>query len=120
MNLSEVQDRSRSVFAELLRQSGQGPEPAAARPQPLDEITEANWDEIIDGNLKSCFLVTQAVLADMRSGGFGRIINLSSVAAQIGTAGRLMFDHFDRFSADFDEFLPDLRVRCQEFLAERG
>lgn len=55
-----------------------------ARPQPLDEITEADWDEIIDGNLKSCFLVTQAVLADMRSRGFGRIINLSSVAAQIG------------------------------------
>ena len=55
-----------------------------ARPQRLDEITEADWDEIIDGNLKSCFLVTQAVLADMRSRGFGRIINLSSVAAQIG------------------------------------
>ena len=55
-----------------------------ARPQPLDEITEADWDEIVDGNLKSCFLVTQAVLADMRSRGFGRIINLSSVAAQIG------------------------------------
>jgi 3-oxoacyl-[acyl-carrier protein] reductase len=55
-----------------------------ARPQKLDEITEADWDEIIDGNLKSCFLVTQAVLPDMRSRRFGRIINLSSVAAQIG------------------------------------
>jgi 3-oxoacyl-[acyl-carrier protein] reductase len=55
-----------------------------ARPQKLDEITEADWDEIVDGNLKSCFLVTQAVLPDMRSRGFGRIINLSSVAAQIG------------------------------------
>jgi len=55
-----------------------------ARAQKLDEITEADWDQIIDGNLKSCFLVTQAVLADMRSRRFGRIINLSSVAAQIG------------------------------------
>jgi 3-oxoacyl-[acyl-carrier protein] reductase len=55
-----------------------------ARPQKLDEITEADWDEIIDGNLKSCFLVTQAVLPDMRRRRFGRIINLSSVAAQIG------------------------------------
>ena len=42
------------------------------------------------------------------------------VAAGIGTAGRLLSDHFDRFSADFDEFLPDLRARCREFLAERG
>jgi len=41
------------------------------------------------------------------------------VAAGIGTAGRLLSDHFDRFSADFDEFLPDLRARCTEFLAER-
>ena len=41
------------------------------------------------------------------------------VAAEIGTAARLLADHFDRFSADFDEFLPELRVRCAEFLAER-
>ena len=55
-----------------------------ARPQSLDEIGETDWDEIIDGNLKSCFLVTQAVLTEMRSRRFGRIINLSSVAAQVG------------------------------------
>ena len=41
------------------------------------------------------------------------------VAAEIGTAGRLLGDHFDRLSADFDEFLPDLRARCAAFLAER-
>ena len=41
------------------------------------------------------------------------------VAAQIGTAGRLLSDHFDHFSADFDEFLPDLRTRCTEFLTGR-
>ena len=38
------------------------------------------------------------------------------VAATIGTAGRMLADHFDRFSDDFDEFLPDLRTRCAEFL----
>jgi acyl carrier protein phosphodiesterase len=42
------------------------------------------------------------------------------VAAGIGTAGRLLTDHYDRLSADFDEFLPELRARCAEFLAERG
>ncbi len=40
------------------------------------------------------------------------------VAARIGTAGRLLVDHFDRLSADFDEFLPELRVHCAEFLIE--
>jgi 3-oxoacyl-[acyl-carrier protein] reductase len=54
------------------------------RPQPIEEITEADWDELIAVNLKSAFLVTQAVLPGMRARRFGRIINLSSVAAQLG------------------------------------
>src|SRR5215467_13810665 len=55
-----------------------------ARPQPLDQIREADWDELLDVNLKSAFLVTQAVLPEMRRSRWGRIINLSSVAAQVG------------------------------------
>jgi 3-oxoacyl-[acyl-carrier protein] reductase len=55
-----------------------------ARQQLLEQITEKDWDELIDVNLKSCFLVTQAFLPAMRARKWGRIINLSSVAAQIG------------------------------------
>jgi 3-oxoacyl-[acyl-carrier protein] reductase len=55
-----------------------------ARVQTIEEITEADWDELLDVNLKSCFLMTQAVLAGMRSRKWGRIINLSSVAAHVG------------------------------------
>jgi 3-oxoacyl-[acyl-carrier protein] reductase len=55
-----------------------------ARVQPVEEITERDWDDLIDGNLKSCFLVTQAVLPGMRARQWGRIVNLSSVAAQVG------------------------------------
>jgi 3-oxoacyl-[acyl-carrier protein] reductase len=55
-----------------------------ARPQPIEEITEEDWDQVITANLKSCFLVTQAVLPGMRTRRWGRIINLSSVAAQVG------------------------------------
>ena len=55
-----------------------------ARQQALDQITESDWDELIDVNLKSCFLVTQAFLPAMRTRRWGRIINISSVAAQIG------------------------------------
>jgi 3-oxoacyl-[acyl-carrier protein] reductase len=54
------------------------------RPQKPEEITEADWDEHIIVNLKSAFLVTQAVLPKMREQRWGRIINISSVAAQIG------------------------------------
>jgi len=55
-----------------------------ARPQPIDQITEADWDLIHNVNLKSMFLVTQAALPAMRKQRWGRIIYLSSVAAQLG------------------------------------
>jgi 3-oxoacyl-[acyl-carrier protein] reductase len=57
-----------------------------AHPRKLEEITEAEWDEVLTVNLKSAFLVTQAVIDRMRQRKWGRIINLSSVAAQTGGA----------------------------------
>ncbi|HVM76361.1 MAG TPA: 3-oxoacyl-ACP reductase family protein [Candidatus Saccharimonadales bacterium] len=50
----------------------------------FDTLTEADWDEIVRVNLKSAFLLTQRVLPAMRKRHWGRIINLSSVAAQTG------------------------------------
>jgi 3-oxoacyl-[acyl-carrier protein] reductase len=55
-----------------------------ARVQKIEEVSESDWDEVQAANLKSCFLVTQAVLPAMRASRWGRIINLSSVAAQVG------------------------------------
>jgi len=56
----------------------------ASRPQAVQDITETDWDDMIRTNLKSAFLVTQAALPDMRSKRWGRIVNISSVAAQLG------------------------------------
>jgi 3-oxoacyl-[acyl-carrier protein] reductase len=57
---------------------------AITRPQAVEDITEKDWDELIDVNLKSCFLMTQAVLPGMRQRKWGRILNITSVAAQTG------------------------------------
>ncbi len=59
---------------------------AIARPRKLEEITEVEWDEMLTVNLKSVFLVTQAVIGHMQEKKWGRIINLSSVAVQTGGA----------------------------------
>lgn len=55
-----------------------------ARHQSMEAITESDWDEVLAINLKSVFLVTQAVLPGMRQRRWGRIINISSGAAQTG------------------------------------
>jgi 3-oxoacyl-[acyl-carrier protein] reductase len=52
--------------------------------KPFHELVEADWDEILRVNLKSAFLVSQRVIPEMRLRRWGRIINLSSVAAQTG------------------------------------
>jgi 3-oxoacyl-[acyl-carrier protein] reductase len=52
--------------------------------QPLAEITTADWQNVLSTNLTSAFLVSQAVLPAMRERRWGRIIMLSSVAAQTG------------------------------------
>jgi 3-oxoacyl-[acyl-carrier protein] reductase len=54
------------------------------RRRTIDEVTEEDWDETQAVNLKGTFLVTQAVLPDMRAARWGRIIALSSVAAHTG------------------------------------
>jgi 3-oxoacyl-[acyl-carrier protein] reductase len=51
---------------------------------PADQVTEEIWNEFLHVNLTSVFLVTQRVLPGMRAARWGRIINLSSVAAQYG------------------------------------
>lgn len=84
-----------SIAKEVARLAGQAQEQVGsvdilvnnagiARAQPMEQISEVDWDDLIDTNLKSCFLVTQAFLPGMRSRRWGRIINLSSIAAQIG------------------------------------
>ncbi len=55
-----------------------------ARPQKIEDITNEDWDELIRVNLSSAFYVTQAALSAMRAARWGRIINLSSVAAHVG------------------------------------
>ena len=52
--------------------------------QKIEETREVDWDEVLAVNLKSVFLVTQALLLGMRQRRWGRIINISSGASQTG------------------------------------
>ena len=54
---------------------------------PAHEKSEADWDRVLNGNLKSVFLVSRAVIPSMIRRGSGDIINISSLAGRNTFAG---------------------------------
>lgn len=55
-----------------------------AQSKPIQDLTLSDWERVLRVNLTSAFLLTQRVLTNMRPRRWGRIINISSVAAQNG------------------------------------
>jgi NAD(P)-dependent dehydrogenase (short-subunit alcohol dehydrogenase family) len=53
-----------------------------------EDLSEADWDSVIDVNLKAPFLCARAVGAGMRARGWGRVINLGSILSVIAIPGR--------------------------------
>lgn len=54
---------------------------------PAQEKSEADWDRVLDTNLKSVFLASRAVAPSMIRRGHGDIINISSLAGRNAFAG---------------------------------
>jgi 3-oxoacyl-[acyl-carrier protein] reductase len=52
------------------------------------KMTEAEWDEVLDVNLKGSFAYARAVLPVFRAAGGGRIVNISSINGLRGKAGQ--------------------------------
>lgn len=56
--------------------------------KPLTEHTESEWDKVMNANLKSAFICTQAVVPSMLASQKGSIINMSSVCAVRASVAR--------------------------------
>lgn len=54
----------------------------------LARMKDEEWDEIIETNLKSVFILSRAVLRSMMKARSGRIINISSVVGVTGNPGQ--------------------------------
>lgn len=52
---------------------------------PLEEMPLERWRQVLEVNLTGAFLVTQAAVPVMRAAGWGRIVNVASVAGLVGT-----------------------------------
>jgi len=57
------------------------------RSGPIHQLTESDWDAVLDTNLKSVFLVSGAVIPSMIERKRGHIINISSLAGKNAFAG---------------------------------
>ncbi len=62
---------------------------ATLKPQPFDEIPEAEWDRVMTVNVKGVWNCARAVAPIMRTQGGWRIVNVASAIVAKGTALRL-------------------------------
>jgi len=49
---------------------------------PIDEVTDASWNAVLDTNLRTTFNCTRAAARTMKERGYGRIVNISSGAGR--------------------------------------
>ena len=52
------------------------------RSSAIDQISEAEWDLVLNANLKAGFLCAQAVVSDMKARRYGKILNMASMAGR--------------------------------------
>ena len=57
----------------------------------LEVDDSADWDPVINTNLKGCLLCAQAVAPGMIERGYGRIINLGSIMSAVSLPGRAAY-----------------------------
>lgn len=57
-------------------------------PQPIDAVTDEAWDVVLETNLTSVMALTRALVPQMRSRQWGRIIHISSIMAFVSKEKR--------------------------------
>jgi len=79
---SALLEATKSAFGRvdiLVNNAGVGP-----RPSPVQDLTEEEYDRVMDINARGVFLTTRAFVPDLISQGSGRIIILSSIVGEKG------------------------------------
>ncbi|MBR5626195.1 MAG: 3-oxoacyl-[Thermoguttaceae bacterium] len=74
----------------------------------MRRITNEQWDDVINVNLRGPFLVTRAFVESMRKSKWGRIINISSISGLIGNKGQA------NYSASKAGLIGFTRTICKE------
>ena len=54
---------------------------------PIVDLTEEDWDNVIDTNLKGVYWCCKYTISEMIKGGGGSIVNIASILGMVGRAG---------------------------------
>ena len=77
-----------------------------------EKMNKKDWDETIQTNLTSTFLMTKAVIPLMKKNKFGRIINITSTAGQRGEA---FYSHYAASKGGVISFTKSLAAELGKF-----
>jgi len=91
--------RNANEIASLVRETGQSLGPIEILINnagigyfaPVQEASEANWDSVLDTNLKAVFLLSKAVAPGMIQRREGHIVNVGSLAGKSAFAGGAIY-----------------------------
>lgn len=86
--LAATQEAAAAVLARYGRIDGLVNNAGIVADAQLHKMTEAQWDRVIDINLKGVFNSTRAVVDTLRAQGSGSIVNISSVVGLYGNFGQ--------------------------------
>jgi 3-oxoacyl-[acyl-carrier protein] reductase len=81
--------------------------------KPFTEMTEEDWNKILDANLKGVFYCTKVVLPKMIEQRYGKIINVSSIAGAVIGAPAVV--HYSAGKAGVAGFTRSLAVEVAEY-----
>jgi len=84
---------------------------------PIEEMAEAQWDRVLDTNLKGTWTCCRAVVPPMKNQGRGVIVIVSSTAGQRGEAGYSNYaaakgGQISLTKSLATELAPSIRVNC--------
>ena len=61
------------------------------KPQPIDQISDEDWDRVLELNLSSIMALTRALVPQMKERRWGRIIHISSIMGFVSKEGRNVY-----------------------------
>ena len=83
-NSQEVQKMVDSVMGQFGKIDILVNNAAIIRRGTIEDLSEENWDKVIDVNLKGTFICSKAVVGIMKKQRYGKIVNISSIAGKMG------------------------------------